>query len=152
MGGREDTGWLCDDFTPGSDGASSSGKRRLIWGGGGGAVADFATRISSKVRPQDPRGGGCSTFTVPREGVDIETKNSSVSPVSVVLVEEPEVRCAERLASVSVDKYVRLLARVACPAGVTVCEDCVVMPETVGRLSQSDSDSIGPVGTLSPSD
>ena len=35
------------------------------------------------------------------------------SRVSVVLVEETEVRCAERLASVPVDKDVRLLAEVA---------------------------------------
>ena len=58
-------------------------------------------------------------------------RNSSVSPVvrpqsvhsqvSVVLVEETEVRCAERWASVPVDKDVRLLARAACPAGVTAC-------------------------------
>ena len=41
----------------------------------------------------------------------------------------------------------------ACPAGVTVCEDCVVMPGTVGTLSPSDSDGpVGPVGMLSPSD
>ena len=116
-------------------------------------------------------GGGAARITVPREGVDIEMRNSRVSPVvgpqsvpsrvSVVLVEETEVRCAERLASVPVDKDVGLLAGVACPAGVTVCEDCVVMPDTVGTLSPSDSDSVGtlspsdsvgPVGTLSPSD
>ena len=35
---------------------------------------------------------------------------------------------------------------------VTVCEDCVVMPGTVGTLSPSDSDPVGHVGTLSPSD
>ena len=60
-----------------------------------------------------------------------------------------------RLASIPMDEDVRLLARVACLAGVTVCEDCVVMPDTVGTLSPSDSDSVGPVGpvgTLSPSD
>ena len=77
------------------------------------------------------------------------------SQVSVVLVEETEVRCAERWASVPADKDVRLLAVVACPAGVTVCEECVVMPGTVGTLSPSDSDSVGhdgPDGTLSPSD
>ena len=119
-------------------------------GGGGGAGVD--TRISNKVRPHDPG--------------DIVTRNSSMSPVvapqsvpsrvSVVLVEETGVRCAERLASsVPVDEDVRLLAGVACPAGVTVCEDCVVMPDTVGTLSPSDSDyvgPVGPVGTLSPSD
>ena len=67
------------------------------------------------------------------------------SRVSVVLV---EVRCAERLASLPLHKVVRLLAGVACPAGVTVCEDCVVMPGTVGTLSPSDSDSVGPVGPV----
>ena len=77
------------------------------------------------------------------------------SRISVVMVEETEVRCAERLASVPEDKDVRLLARVACPAGVTVCEDGIVMTGIVGTLFPSDSDSagsVGPVGTLSPSD
>ena len=75
--------------------------------------------------------------------------------VSVVLFEETEVRCAERWASVPVDKEVRLLARVACPAGVTGCEDCVVVPGAVGTLSPSDSDSVGhdgPDGTMTSSD
>ena len=47
------------------------------------------------------------------------------------------------------------MAGVACPAGETVCANCIVMPGTVGTLSPSDSDSVGPVGpvgTLSPSD
>ena len=77
------------------------------------------------------------------------------SRISVVLVEETEVRGDERLASVPVDKAVRLLAGVACTASVTVCEDCIMMPGAVGTLSPSDSDSVGPVGpvgTLSPSD
>ena len=79
----------------------------------------FAARISSMVRPQDP-GGGAARITVPREAVDMETRNSSVSSVvgpqsvpsriSVVLVEETEVRGAERLASIPVNKAVRLLA------------------------------------------
>ena len=43
------------------------------------------------------------------------------------MVEETEVRCAERLVFVPEDKDVRLLAGVACPAGVTVCEDGIVM-------------------------
>ena len=56
MEGEEDAGWLYDDFTPDSSGASLSGKRRLIRGEG------FATRISSNVRSQDPPGGGgCNT-------------------------------------------------------------------------------------------
>ena len=62
---------------------------------------------------------------------------------------------AERLASVPVDKAVQLLAGAACPTGVTVCEDYIMMPGAVGMLSPSDSDSVGPVGhvgTWSPSD
>ena len=77
------------------------------------------------------------------------------SRISVVLVEETEVWGAEHLASIPVDATVRLLAGVACPPGVTVGEDCIVMPGAVGTLSPSDSDSVGPVGhvgTLSPSD
>ena len=73
------------------------------------------------------------------------------SRISVLLVEETEVRCAEKLASTPEDKEVRLLAGEACPAG----GNCIVMPGTVGTLSPSDSDSVGPdgpVGTLSPSD
>ena len=72
------------------------------------------------------------------------------SRISVVLVEETEVRGAERLASVPMDKTVRLLAGEACPAGVTVCEDCIMMPGAVVTLSPSDT--VGPVGMLSPSD
>ena len=76
------------------------------------------------------------------------------SLISVVMVEETEVREAERLASVPVDMAVRLLAGAACPVSVTVCEDCIVMSGAVGTLSPSDSDSVGPVGpvgTPSPS-
>ena len=99
----------------------------------------------------------------------METRNSSVSSVVrsqsvpsrilVVLVEETEVRGggggAERLASIPLDKAVRLLAGEVCPAVVIVCEDCIMMPGAVGTLSPSDSASVGPVGpvgTLSPSD
>ena len=52
MVGGKGRGWFCDDFTPGSSGASPSGKRRLIREGG------FVTRISNNVQPQDPGGGG----------------------------------------------------------------------------------------------
>ena len=71
------------------------------------------------------------------------------------LVEEAEVWGAECLASAPVDKDLRLLVGAACPASVTVCEDCIISPGVVGTLSPSDSDSVGPVGlygTLSPSD
>ena len=77
------------------------------------------------------------------------------SRISVVLVEEAEVRGAEYLASVPVDKCLRLLAGAACPARVTGCEDCIMVSGVVGTLSPSISDSVGPVGhvgTLSPSD
>ena len=48
-----------------------------------------------------------------------------------------------------------MLAGVASPASVTVCEGGNVWPCIVGTLSPSDSDSVapvGPYGTLSPSD
>ena len=61
--------------------------------------------------------------------------------------------CLSKAQYVPVDETVRLLAGVVCPAGVTVCEDCVVMPGAVGTLSPSDSvGPVGHVGTLSPSD
>ena len=93
----------------------------------------------------------------------METMSSSVSSVVgpqsvpsqilVVLVEETEVQGAKHLASIPVDETVRLLAGVACPAGVTVGEDCMVMSGAVGMLSPSDSDgTVGHVGTLSLSD
>ena len=66
------------------------------------------------------------------------------SRISVVLVEETEVRGAECLASVPEDKAVRLLGGELCPANVTVCEDCSMMPGAVGTLSPSISDSVWP--------
>ena len=91
-------------------------------------------RISSKVRPQDP-GGGAARIAVPRKAVDMETRSSSVSSVVepqsvssrilVVLVEETKVRGAECLAFLPVDKALCLLAGAACPASVTVCENCI---------------------------
>ena len=54
------------------------------------------------------------------------------SRILVVLVEEAEVRGAKCLASAPVDKDLRLLAGAACPASVTVCEDCVISPGVVG--------------------
>ena len=77
------------------------------------------------------------------------------SRISVVLVEEAEVQGAECLASVPVDKALRLLAGAVCPTRMTVCEDCIMVPGIVGTLSPYVSDSVGPVdpcGTLSPSD
>ena len=131
--------------------------------GGGGAGRAGGPPPGSVVR-FDP-GGGVAWIAVPREAVDMEMRSYSVSSVmkpqsvpsriSVVLVEETEVRGADCLASVPVDRAVRLLAGAACPASVTVCEDCVMMPGAVGTLSPSDSDSVrhvGPGGTLSSSD
>ena len=128
--------------------------------GGGG----FATQISSKVRPQDP-GGGAARITVPREAIDVEMRSLSVSSVvqpqsvpsriSVVLVEESEVRGAYCLASGSADQAVRLLAGAMCLSSGTGCKAGAMMPGAVGTLSPSDSESVGPVGlfgTLSPSD
>ena len=86
----------------------------------------MATRIGSKVRPQDP-GGGAARIAVPREAVDMEMRSSAVSSVvepqsvpsriSVVLIEEAEVRGAECLASAPVDKALRLLAGAAYLSG-----------------------------------
>ena len=112
----------------------------------------------------DPRTPGrCSTDSRSREEVDMRSSSvSSVvepksvpSRISVVLVEVAEVHGAECLASVPVDKALRLLVGAACLASVTVCEDCIMMPGVVGMLSRSISDSVGPVGpggTLSSSD
>ena len=105
--------------------------------------AGHSARISSKVRPQDP-GRGAARIAVPREAVDLEMRSAFMSSVvepqsaplriSVVLVEEAEVRGAECLVSAPVDKVLRLLAGVTCPASGTVCEDCVVMPGVVGTV------------------
>ena len=104
-------------------------------------------------------------MTIPQEAVDMEMRSSSMSSVvqpqlvpsriSVVLVEDAEIRGAECLASIPEDQAIRLLARAARPASMTVCEDCIMMPPAVGTLSPSISDYVGPVGpcgTLSPSD
>ena len=134
---------------------SSSGKWRLIRGEG------LAAWISSKVRPQDP-GGGAARIAVPREAMDVEMRSLSVSSVvqpqsvpsriSVVLVEETEVRGAECLASGPVDKAVRLFSGVTCLSSGMGCKAGAMMPGAVGTLSPSVPDSVGPYGTLSPSD
>ena len=74
------------------------------------------------------------------------------SRISVVLVEEAKVRETECLVSSLVDKDPRLLADVANPASVTVNNGSYNSPCVVGTLSPSDSDSVGPCGTLSPTD
>ena len=68
MEGREDTGWLHHDFTPGGSGASSSGKLiRGVGGWGGGGM--FAAQISSNVRPRT-LGEAQLGPAIPREGRD----------------------------------------------------------------------------------
>ena len=67
--------------------------------------------------------------------LSIVEPQSVSSRISVLLVEEAEVRGAECLASSPVKKDLRLLAGVACPARVTVCEDCIISPAVVGTLS-----------------
>ena len=158
MEGREDTGWLHHDFTSG--GGRSVVERRLIRGGGG--EGGFAARISSTIRPQDP-GGGATGIAALRGVVNMEDTSLSVSfkvepqsvpsRISVVLVEEAKVRGTECLVSPSADKDPRLLAGMASPASVTVCEGGNISPSVVVTLSPSDSDGpVVPCGTLSPSD
>ena len=97
--------------------------------------------------------------------MNAEMRSSSVSSVvqpqsvssriSVVRVEETEVRGAEYLDSGPVDKAVRLLADATCLSSRKGCKAGAMMPGAVGMLCPSDSDSVGPVGpygTLSPSD
>ena len=90
---------------------------------------------------------------------------------SMVLVEEAKVGGTQRLGCSRLDQDLRLLAGVAKPASVTVCEDSHVSPCVGGTLSLSDIAGtlfptipagipfpvgpvipVGPCGTLSPSD
>ena len=92
----------------------------------------FVTRISSKIRPQDP-GGGAAQLAAPRQQEKMDVMNppevSVVEPqsaptrISVVLVEEAKVGGAHRMECPCVDQDLRLLAGVAKPARVTVCRD-----------------------------
>ena len=116
------------------------GKRRLIRGG-------VAARISSKIRPQDPR-GGAARIAAPQGVVEMEVMDSTevsfVEPqsvpsrISVVLFEEAKVGGTHRLQFPRVDQDLRLLAGVAKPASVTVCEDSHVSPVVEGTLSSPD--------------
>ena len=93
------------------------------------------------------------------------------SRISVVLVEEAKVGGTQCLGCPRVDQDLRLLAGVAKPASMTVCEDSYISPCVEGTLSSSDLGGrlfpvvpagipflvgpvgpIGPYGTLSPSD
>ena len=58
--------------------------------------------------------------------------------VSVVLVEETGVRCAERLASVPADLDEQMLAEVAYPAGVAEYVDDFILQMLAGTVSPSD--------------
>ena len=121
--------------------------------------------ISSKIRPQDPGGGGAAWIAAPQGVVDMEVTSSSMSSVvepqsvpsriSVVLVEEAKDMGTEYLVPQRVDMDPRLLAGVASPASVTVNKGGKMSPGVVETLSPHNSDSVGPVGpygTLSPSD
>ena len=113
-----------------SSGSGSSGVGEFVTASVGGNADStggrgFTARISSKVRPH---GGGAAWIAVPRDAMDVEMRSSSVSYVvqpqlvpsriSVVLVEETEVRGAECLASGPVDKVVRWSAGETCPSGL----------------------------------
>ena len=150
-----------------SSGSGSSGVGEFVTASVGGNADStggrgFTARISSKVRPH---GGGAAWIAVPRDAMDVEMRSSSVSYVmqpqlvpsriSVVLVEETEVRGAECLASGPVDKVVRWSAGETCPSSGTGCMAGAMMPGAVGTLSPSISnpvDPVGPCGTLSPSE
>ena len=60
------------------------------------------------------------------------------SRISVVLVEEAKVGGTQCLGCPRVDQNLRLLAGVAKPASVTVCDDSHVSPGVGGTLSSSD--------------
>ena len=108
---------------------------------------EFATRISSNIRPQDP-GGEAARLAAPREVVKMDVMNSPeesvVEPqsvpsrISVVLVEEAKVGGTQGVQCPRVDQDLRLLAGVAKPASVTVCEDSHLSPSVEGMLSSPD--------------
>ena len=67
----------------------------------------------------------------------------------MVLVEETEVCGSECSASGSAEQVERWLAGAMCPSGGTACVAGAMVPGAVGTLCPSDSDSVGPYGTLS---
>ena len=77
-------------------------------------------------------------------GLFIEEPQPLPSRISVVLVEEAKVRGTQCLGCPRVDHDLRLLAGVANPASVTVCEDSYISPRVEGTLSPSDSVAVGP--------
>ena len=160
---RDDTGWFLDDFTSYGGGPSSSGKQSLIRGEG------FVTRISSNIRPQDPGGGAARLAASPGTREDGPCELSVVEPqsapsrISVVLVEEAKVGGAHRMECPRVDQDLWLLAGVAKPPSVTVCEDSHLSPSVEGMLSSPDLTGklfpvvpariplpVGPVGPVGP--
>ena len=58
MAGREDSGGIHHDPTPGDARPTEDGKRRLI------RVEGFVSRVSGTVQPQDP-GGGATPVAAP---------------------------------------------------------------------------------------
>ena len=141
MEGGVDPGWLLDDFTSYGGGLSWRGKRSLIRGEG------RVTRISSNIRPQDP-GGGAAGLATPREREKMDVLNSPdvsvVEPqsvltrISVVLVVEVKSGGAHRVECSCADQDLRLLAGMAKPASVTVCEDSHLSPSAEETLSSPD--------------
>ena len=61
-------------------------------------------------------------------GLSVEEPQSVPSRISVVLVEEAKVRGTKCLGCPHVDQDLRMLAVVANPASVTVCEDSYISP------------------------
>ena len=74
------------------------------------------------------------------------------SRVSVVLVEETEVRGAECLVSGLADEVVRWSAGATSLSSGTKCMTGALRPGAVGTLSPYMYNPVGPCGTLSPSD
>ena len=95
--------------------------------------------------------------------VSVVEPQSAPSWISVVLVEEVKVGVAHRVECPRLDQDIRLLAGVAKPASVTVCEDSHLSPSVEGMLFSPDlagklfpvvpagiSLPVGPVGPVGP--
>ena len=107
----------------------------------------FGAFFSSTIQPQDP-GDGAARLVAPREVVKMDVMNSPeesvVEPqsvpsrISVMLVEEAKVGGAQRVQCPRVDQDLRLVAGVAKPTSVTVCEDSHESPSVEGTLCSPD--------------
>ena len=97
-----------------------------------GGFIMISPRISNKIQPQNP-GGGAPKIAAPRGVMIIEATSSPELSVggpqsvplriSMVFVEEAKAGGTPRLGCSRVDQDIWLLAGVAKPASVTVCED-----------------------------